>query len=69
MPLAAELRQRFGQALLDGNETGATHRQSTRLVEQNGMGTCQRFERGAAFDENSAPGGLRNPGNESDWRR
>ena len=59
---------RFAGRDVDGEQPCATDRQRPGLVEQHGMGARQRFQRAAALDENAAPCGLRNAGDEGDRR-
>ena len=54
---------------LNGNETRTADGQGSRLVEHYGMGSRQRFERPATFDEDAAPCRLRYAGDEGDRRR
>ena len=57
---------RFAGRDFDGEQPCAADRQRPGLVEQHGMGARQRFQRAAALDQNAAPRGLRDAGDEGD---
>ena len=54
---------------LDRKQPCAADRQRSGLVEQHGMGARQRLQRSAALDQDAAPRGLRDAGDEGDGRR
>ena len=61
--------RRLSRRDLDRKQPRAADRQRSGLVEQYGMGARQSLQRPAALDQDAAPSGLRNAGDEGDGSR